>query len=64
MNLISMLVESIRVGNRLENAGPRSGFEQAELFATDFCASGGRNQSQDSGLEKLELIDSAFMKPF
>lgn len=64
MNLISMFVESIRVANRLESAGPRSGLMQAERFVADFCSSGNRNQSEDSGLEKLELIDGAFMKPF
>lgn len=64
MNFISMLIESFRVANRLENAGPQSRLEQATRFATDYCASGGQNQSEDQGLEKLELFDSAFMKPF
>lgn len=64
MNVFSMLVESIRVANRLENSGPRARLEQATRFATDYCASGARDQSENLGLEELELIDGAFMKPF
>lgn len=64
MNMVSMLVESIRVANRLESSGPQSRLEQAGRFVADSCTPVVRDQPEDPGLETLELFDSAFMKPF
>lgn len=64
MKLISMFFESIRVANRLENAGSRAGLEKAQLFVADYCGSTSPAPSQNARSAEYDLIDGAFMKPF
>lgn len=62
MKFLSMLVESIRVANKLDHAGPRAGLDGAHRFATEYCRPGREQVSEAARSGEFEMIDAAFMK--
>lgn len=62
MNILSMLAESIRVANKLENADSRAGLESAERFTAKYCAPVREQISKSAGSGESEMINGAFMQ--
>lgn len=62
MNILSMLVESFSVANKMEKVGSRAGLEGAQRFAEEFCSQNRERPSETARSGAVEMIDGAFMR--